>query len=201
MEACARLGCRTRKEPMTRIAPLSLFFLAAVISATVVLALYPARCAFAGDAPATAPPPCLAREHRQFDFWLGDWDVRDAAGKVVGHNRIAALHKGCALEENWSGAGGFSGTSLNAYDADRGQWHQTWVDSSGGLLQLDGGIVDGKMVLSGVTVAADAAGRLALQRITWTPLPDGRVRQLWESSADAGKTWTVAFDGFYAKAN
>ena len=57
------------------------------------------------------------------------------------------------------------------------------------------------MVLSGSTADADAAGKVALQRITWTPLPDGRVRQLWESSIDAGRTWAVAFDGFYAKTN
>ena len=33
----------------------------------------------------------------------------------------------------------------------------------------------------------------------WQPLPDGRVRQLWESSKDGGETWTVAFDGYYAR--
>ena len=38
-----------------------------------------------------------------------------------------------------------------------------------------------------------------MQRITWERLPDGRVRQLWESSKDGGTTWTVAFDGYYAK--
>jgi len=25
------------------------------------------------------------------------------------------------------------------------------------------------------------------------------VRQLWESSADSGKTWQVVFDGIYSK--
>ena len=181
---------------MLRLAPL--FFLAAAIA----FALYPAHCAVAEDKPGLpSPPPCSAPEHRQFDFWMGEWDVRDAAGKIVGRNRIERVHKGCGLEENWAGAGGFSGTSLNAYDSDRKQWHQTWVDSSGGLLRLDGGIVDGRMVLSGSTADADAAGKVALQRITWTPLPDGRVRQLWESSIDAGRTWAVAFDGFYAKTN
>jgi hypothetical protein len=68
--------------------------------------------------PVTPPPkpkPCTAQEHRQFDFWIGDWQVRDPAGKPVGENRIVALHGGCVLLESWSGAGGFTGSSVNGY--------------------------------------------------------------------------------------
>jgi len=148
---------------------------------------------------ASNSPSCAAPEYRQFDFWQGDWDVRDPSGKIVGRNRIVAIQGGCALQENWNGTSGHSGTSLNVYDNDRKRWHQTWVDSSGGLLQLDGGIADGAMVLRGETIAADAASKTALQRITWTPQRDGRVRQFWESSRDGGKTWDVVFDGMYSK--
>jgi hypothetical protein len=42
-------------------------------------------------------------------------------------------------------------------------------------------------------------GKKALQRITWSQLPGGKVRQFWESSTDGGKTWTVAFDGTYIR--
>ena len=38
------------------------------------------------------------------------------------------------------------------------------------------------------------------QRITWTPAADGTVRQLWESTSDEGRTWTVLFDGRYVRA-
>ena len=148
------------------------------------------------DAPPGKPPGCTAAAHRQFDFWLGDWDVTDGKGKAAGRNRIVSLHDGCVLQEDWSGAGGFTGTSLNAYDADRKTWHQTWVDNNGGVLQLDGTFADGKMTLAGVSLDD---GRKVQQRITWERLPDGRVRQLWESSKDAGTTWTVAFDGYYVK--
>jgi hypothetical protein len=145
-----------------------------------------------------APPPCTAPEHRQFDFWIGDWIVHDPSGKLVGENHITRLHNGCVLHENWTGRGGFTGSSLNAYDAERKKWHQTWVDGSGGVLTLDGEFADGRMTLDGRS-APDAQGVVTLQRITWTPLPDGRVRQLWQSSTDAGRTWTVAFDGYYSK--
>ena len=145
------------------------------------------------------PPSCTDASHRQFDFWLGEWEVRDPAGKRLGHNRIESAHGGCALVENWRGEGGVTGTSINIYDRDHGRWHQTWVDSGGGLLQLDGGIVRSAMVLEGDAVDADAPRKIARQRVSWTPQPDGGVRQLWEASSDGGATWNVIFDGRYTR--
>jgi hypothetical protein len=170
----------------------------ALVAALAALSLAHA----AAQAPLPQAPksaPCGAAEHRQFDFWLGEWDVTNPAGRLVGHNRIESAHAGCALIEHWTGAGGVTGTSLNVYDRDRRQWHQTWVDSGGDLLQLDGGIAGGAMVLAGEASDPKTPAKSASQRITWTPQPDGRVRQLWESSTDAGKTWTVIFDGIYAR--
>ena len=148
-----------------------------------------------------APRPgqsCDAVPRRQFDFWLGEWEVRDPAGKLVGRNRITRVQDGCALLEQWSGNGGVSGSSLNAWDAERNRWHQTWVDNAGGLLQLDGGWTGERMVLGGQDAPAPGASA-TLQRISWQPLPDGRVRQLWEASKDGGRTWTTAFDGTYSR--
>jgi hypothetical protein len=135
--------------------------------------------------------PCSAPEHRQFDFWIGHWDVFMPDGKKAGENRIEAIEGGCALLEQWTGARGPTGKSLNIYDGERKRWHQTWVDSSGGLLLLDGAFSNGRMVLS--------SGGSPTQRITWTPQGDGSVRQLWQSSEDGGKTWRTAFDGRYVK--
>jgi hypothetical protein len=147
----------------------------------------------AGFTDAQPPPPaCQSAEYRQFDFWVGTWDVYLPNGQKAGENRIEPISAGCALLENWSGRGGFTGKSLNIYDRDDKRWHQTWVDSSGGLLMIAGSLVDKRMVLS------SEAGS-TWQRITWTPNDDGSVRQFWESSADAGKTWTVAFDGKYVR--
>jgi hypothetical protein len=161
--------------------------------ACLLLAMLAAGASRAADAPSPPPAPCAAPEHRQFDFWLGDWDVRGPAGKVVGRNRITPLHNGCVLFESWTSSNGnVTGTSFNLYDAERKQWHQTWVDSSGSLLELDGGLQGSRMVL------ASAPGA-TMNRITWELLPDGRVRQLWESSTDRGATWKTAFDGYYER--
>ncbi|HEX6669494.1 MAG TPA: hypothetical protein VF061_08055 [Gemmatimonadales bacterium] len=156
----------------------------------------------ASSAPAqeSAPPPprgCPAPEHRQFDFWIGNWEVTTPAGKPAGRNSIEPILGGCALRESWTGAGGGSGTSYNAWDRQRRRWHQTWVDNGGLVLRLEGEFTGGRMVLSGETL--DSAGAAVLNRITWQETGPGAVRQLWETSSDRGKTWAVVFDGRYRK--
>jgi hypothetical protein len=152
-----------------------------------------------GRARATEQPPatpaCTAAVQRQFDFWVGDWVVTEK-GKLAGHSRIERILGGCALLENWSGASGGAGKSLNFYDAEDGKWHQTWIDARGGALFLSGGYADGAMRLDGER-RATADEPATRHRITWTRLPDGKVRQAWESSTKAGK-WQVLFDGLYA---
>ncbi|NIP19258.1 MAG: hypothetical protein GWM87_14705 [Xanthomonadales bacterium] len=151
------------------------------------------------EAPAAAPAPCTSEKHRQFDFWLGAWEVTTPDGQPAGHNEIELVHGGCALSENWvSAGGGFSGSSLNIYDQANDRWHQSWVDTTGVLLQLDGGWQDGSMSMQGERPGPE--GKPLFDRITWTPNEDGGVRQHWESSPD-GETWTTAFDGLYVKAD
>ena len=111
-------------------------------------------------------------------------------------NKITGEYGGCVLHERYDTQRGYSGESLNIYDATRKVWHQTWVDSSGTLLLLEGGMRDGKMVLEGQTVGDD--GSISRQRISWTPHANGSVRQFWESTDATGK-WTTAFDGLYTR--
>jgi hypothetical protein len=139
---------------------------------------------------------CDSREQRQFDFWLGEWNVHTPDGKLAGVNRITLEYDGCVLHEHYSNNRGFSGESLNVYDAARKVWHQTWVDNSGLLLLIEGGFRDGNMVLEGQVI--DAAGLAVRHRITWSPNADGSVRQHWESTDATGK-WTTLFDGKYTR--
>jgi len=165
------------------------------ISVVVLAAL----CAPVAPASAQEPPPCTTAEHRQFDFWIGDWDVTDAGGEPAGRNRIESILDGCVLMESWEGTGGSTGRSLNMFDVrGDGRWHQTWVDGDGGRLDLVGGLdADGRMVLSGKRPGRE--GGVVRHRITWTPLPDGTVRQHWQASRDDGSTWDDLFDGRYVR--
>ncbi|HSM07473.1 MAG TPA: hypothetical protein VLA33_00465 [Gemmatimonadota bacterium] len=179
-------GSALRTRRPARLGPLAVFAVG-----TVVLLFVPAPVvAQAADA------PCGSAEHRQFDFWLGEWKVTNPEGEVVGTNTITAVSGGCGLREQWEGAGGGVGESLNAYDRRTGSWHQTWVGGRALVLRLEGGLRDDAMVLEGELIQGDD---VVLQRITWTPSPDGSVRQHWETSGDGGTSWTTAFDGTYRK--
>ena len=70
---------------------------------------------------------CTSAAHRNFDFWVGQWEVADSGGHMV---------------------------------------------------------------------AESTNGR---NRMNWTLLPDGRVRQWQENSTDGGATWTTRFVGYYRR--
>jgi tetratricopeptide (TPR) repeat protein len=132
---------------------------------------------------------------RQFDFWVGDWEVRSGDGTVFGRNRISSEEQGCVLVEHWTSAGGNTGQSINYYDAMDGRWVQIW-NGLGIQIQMRGGLSDGSMILTG-DILYLASGDQRAFRGTWTPLDDGVVRQFFEESTDGGDTWTAWFEGFY----
>jgi len=148
---------------------------------------------------AQAPPGCQAPEHRQFDFWIGDWTVTTPQGNLAGTNRIERIIGGCVLQEHWSSSNGGDGTSLNMWNAADGQWHQVWMDAGGNMLELAGKLEGTRMVLSGTHATPGKPGMLTTERVTWTPLEGGNVRQFWESSTDGGATWAIQFDGLYTR--
>ena len=142
--------------------------------------------------------PCMATpEHRQFDFWVGEWNVYNPQGTQVGTNTIESVAVGCIVMENWTGAGGGVGKSMNFYDPATRKWRQTWVDGRGGVLEFAGEFRDGAMRYTGETAGANGARTQA--RLTFFHLGPDRVRQLWEQSSDGGKTWSVVFDGMYLR--
>lgn len=140
------------------------------------------------------PPPCSEPEARQFDFWVGQWEVH-AKGKIVGHNQISRIHGGCTLLEEYNTLPRpYEGKSFNYYDPNDRLWHQVWVDNGGMRLHLQGGFADGQMIMTGQRAVGN---KTATDRITWTDNDDGTVRQVWDVSQDGGATWNTIFDGLY----
>jgi hypothetical protein len=163
-------------------------------------ALFCSFHAMADDTKAAPPPPpptCDAAEYRQFDFWIGTWTVTEG-GQPAGHNTIEADLKRCALFESWSASDGSRGRSINFYDRNRHRWHQTWIDDRGGSLELNGGLAGGSMVLEGERPTPKEGGAVR-DRITWTPQPDGSVRQHWEVKKAGQFAWETVFDGLYKR--
>lgn len=141
--------------------------------------------------------PCeTLPETRQFDFWLGRWEVRQTNGTLAGHNTIAKKDGGCTIQEQWEGAAGSTGTSVSFYIPSRDQWRQVWVGSGATLIDMTGGLVDGEMRMEG-TIEYANLDRVVAFRATWTHAPDGRVRQRMEEFDLATSGWKLWFDGIY----
>lgn len=140
--------------------------------------------------------PCDQVAYRQFDFWVGEWEVK-AGGQLAGASSVQRILDGCVIFENWTGAGGGSGKSFNFFNSTLGKWQQTWVSNTGNVLELYGEFKDGVLRYEGQRPTP--SGNKILHRLTFSQLPEGRVRQLWEQSQDGGQTWGVAFDGEYIR--
>jgi hypothetical protein len=153
--------------------------------------------------PAVTPSPvpisaaCNTPQHRQFDFWLGEWDLVGADGKKSAEDKVAQVLGGCALEENWTGVKSGQGLSFSAYDPATRRWHQTLIDDSGAVLKLEGEFADGKMILVGQRPSQKEKGVTITHRIAWSTMPDHRVKQYWEASTNGGRTWRPVFEGYY----
>ena len=140
--------------------------------------------------------------YRQFDYWLGTWDVRPngtSGGAPYGTNVITKIHNGCVVLESWT-APGQTGQSFNIYDRASGKWRQTWVDSTGGLHEYSGGLKDGVMVFEGDIPRPPGRGPGRMHvRLSFFRQPDGTLRQYSEITEDGGRTWSVNYDLVYTK--
>lgn len=143
--------------------------------------------------------PCDHEESfRDFDFWVGEWDVHVAGGTYAGSNVIERAQRGCVLIENWTSATGGSGMSINYLDKATDEWVQIWNAEGGSQINIRGGMTDEGMRLAG-QIHYVGNGTTAPFRALWTLLPDGRVRQFFEQSNDGGDTWVPWFEGFYSR--
>jgi len=145
-----------------------------------------------------AAQACNATECRQFDFWLGNWELswtNKEGQPVTGKNSIAAILDSCVIREDFSGPG-FRGMSVSVYNKRQGKWQQTWVDNNGGYLDFAGEFSNGKMVLAR---AAETPQGKRLQRMTWYNITPDSLDWDWELSDDAGKTWNLAWRIHYRR--
>ena len=141
---------------------------------------------------------CCTEAHRQFDFWVGEWMVLDTLGNKLGLNEIKKQQAGCMLTENWQGAQGGSGSSINYYDKSDSTWNQVWIDNTGNVLKLKGGLQNGKMVLRSELQKGTRVDWFYNQ-ISWTPNENGTVSQLWEIYDKKGNLLQTAFLGIYQR--
>ncbi len=143
--------------------------------------------------------PCAHdQKFHAFDFWAGDWTVRNAVTGAAGKSHVERILDGCVIFENWTDGYGYQGKSFSFYDPVSGRWTQHWVDEFAGFRDWSGQVQGASMIFTTSTNAGTQKEQR--MRMTYTPLSGGGMRQLIEVSTDAGKTWQTSFDGYYTRA-
>lgn len=146
--------------------------------------------------------PCLALpEARQFDFWLGSWDVFVTANMSVkaGENKITRASEGCVILENWEASGPHRGMSMNYYDPILRKWQQKWAGSGQDIMEFNEGEYADNIMRFKFT-GNNPDGTTFPGRLTFTNMTDsGRVRQHSERTSDGGKTWQTIYDFTYVR--
>lgn len=134
--------------------------------------------------------------NHQFDFWIGEWNVyKYGTDTIIGISIIESSLNHNAIEENYQSLRyKYKGQSLNTYDSKLNRWEQFYVDNNGLKLHLVGTFEEDKMILSDCNGVGPNCNR-----IIWTDLNDGTVRQEWQKSEDNGTTWKKVFDGQYKR--
>ena len=148
----------------------------------------------------TQPRPCSEPEHRQFDFWLGEWDLSWGEGETAGsgENVITRQLGDCVIEESFIShdEAPFVGRSVSVYNGRTGRWHQTWVDNQGGYLDFVGGMDGDRMVL---TREATDDSVTFLQRMMWYDISADSLDWNWEKSTDGGESWETLWHIRYVR--
>jgi hypothetical protein len=137
--------------------------------------------------------PCTDAAYRQFDFWIGDWDVFDIERPtvIVARARVELILNSCVVHEVYEGIDGHKGESFSIYDATRNVWHQSWVNDHGYLLTIEGRRQGHAVMLQGVDHQPNGKPRQV--RGEWRSEDNG-VRETAARSTDGGVTWVPWFD-------
>jgi hypothetical protein len=150
----------------------------------------------------TAPSTCDTPQHHQLDFWVGNWQVFDAAtNQLVAFERVEKHSEGCIVQENLTFLTDMyrrpgvkyrlAGIGLNRFDGEN--WLQMWADNQWGAIFLRGAPdADGNMVF--VTVIPS---RKRDVKLVYENRLDGTVRILqYIAPAGSGK-WVKYGDLIY----
>jgi len=141
--------------------------------------------------------PCAAGEHRQFDYWLGNWSV-SYGGPLAGTSKVESALDRCVIVESWDGARNHSGKTIFAYSPDDHGWYGIFADNEGRVHVFNQGKVSaGTAEFQGTN--RGPTGQTVLNRVKIVRISADKVEQTWEKSTNNGRTWNMAYRGEYTR--
>ncbi|MGB0423967.1 MAG: hypothetical protein ACPGED_06580 [Flavobacteriales bacterium] len=139
---------------------------------------------------------CCTMEHNEFNYWVGEWEVRDSIGTLLGTSTITKSLDNCLIEEHWKGTSGSNGKSMNYYSSSDSLWHQVWIDNNGKELTLTGkGEEDVMIMQSEILSGEDGDYR---NQILWIQRDAFTVEQYWFLIDMEGTRLQQLFFGIYS---
>lgn len=158
------------------------------------------------------PGACAAPGFREFDFWIGEWDIRQRILQADGTweefdatTRVEPVLGGCALFERWQGTVQFfwegmtepaslEGMSYRSYDPEAGEWAIWWMDERNPRIgdpnrgSFEDGI--GTFYRDGRT----GQGNPMTARIRFFDIEEGYFRWDLAISTDGRATWSTMWE-------
>jgi hypothetical protein len=134
------------------------------------------------------------------DFWLGEWVLSWGDGSGRGTNRIERGVGDRVIVETFEGhgpRGTLHGLSVSVREGEAGPWRQTWVDSTGGYIDLLGVEVEGRISFQRTSLEDNVQ---VTQRMVWLAVERDRLRWEWQRSEDGGVTWAAQWVIHYVRA-
>ncbi|HVC00917.1 MAG TPA: hypothetical protein VND80_01820 [Steroidobacteraceae bacterium] len=149
-----------------------------------------------------APATCDAPPFHEFDFWIGDWRVFDAAShRLVAFDHVVKRAAGCIVVEHLDFLTDMyrrpgvvrrlAGISISRFDGEH--WLQMWADNQWGAIMMRGKADgDGRLVFETVIPSRGREVRLVYEE---RPGGDVRIRQ-YVAPAGSG-AWSEYGDLLY----
>lgn len=149
---------------------------------------------------------CPGAVAHAFDFWIGDWDIRQRILRQDGtwlelpaRTSVTPTLDGCALIEHWQGQVQFfwegmqapermTGLSVRAYDPQTAKWYIHWMDTRSPRFgdPYAGGFAEGRGEFFREWETPDGE---RIGRITFSDIAANTVNWALAISSDGGRSW------------
>lgn len=143
---------------------------------------------------AQRPPACATPEDRQFDFWVGEWDVMGTGHRaLVAESTITLADEDCIVMENWRPFSSGHAHSISVYDHANRHWRQYYAGAGIAPTEYTG-VLDAAGVLR-----FDIDGSSPRKRMNYQRIDANTVRQWGEQYDEATHAWTTTWDLTYRR--
>ncbi len=186
------IGVSVRRSTMSHAPPSVACRLAAVLPAA------PSLLAARSPRPPLRSKACAAPEHRQFDFWIGEWEVSHSDGALPATTASSRSSAAACSRRSWTRRQGWLAAPATMPTTGRGArgtrpgWTTAaWCSGSMAPSPTAGWCSAGE--------TRDTSGAPVLNRITWQETGPGRSGSSGRRPEDGGGTWTRGLRWTYRK--